>query len=103
MKHNQFKHIINSILKELCKQHELTMSGVDLTNNKKIIYIYNKQWQCLASINLWMNEQRITVEASTDVTKVAGLCNKNVHCDCTYLEFQKVYNMLVTLFESISE
>lgn len=98
MKHNQFKHIINSILKELCKEHELIMSGVDLTNNTKIIYIYNKHWNCLASINLWMNENRITVEASTDVSKIAGIRNKPLQCDCTYLGFDKVYNMFKTLF-----
>lgn len=100
MKHNQFKHIVNTIIKDKCNEHGFTMAGVDITNNQKYIYIYDDKWNCVISIRLWVNDTGISITASKDTTKVAGLCNRPFECECNYLEFNKAYQLLDSVFSN---
>ena len=99
MKHNQFKHIVNQMIKERCKEYAYTMAGVDITNNSKMIYIYDKMWNCRITLSLWLNEKRIDITGSLDISRTAGLCNNQFNCSCSYLEFNKIYDLLYNIFK----
>lgn len=103
MKHNQFKHIINKILKDKCKECKLTMAGVDISNSSKVIYIYDNDWNCKLTIKLWVNESKIHLTGSTDTTKMAGICNNEYDVNCSYLEFNRVYDVFNCMFSSLTE
>lgn len=101
MKHNQFKAIINKIIKDKCQEQELTLSGVDITNNEKYIYIYDKQWNCKLAIKLYINDKQIHLSATTDTSKPVGLANRQYDVTCSYLEFKQINNLLDNMFGTL--
>ncbi len=98
MKHNQFKHIVNKLIKDKCKEYNLTMAGVDITNNEKVIYIYNGEWNCVLTIGLWLDNKRIHISGSTNQEKVVSISNRTFDVVCGYMEFNKVYECLNDMF-----
>lgn len=103
MKHNQFKHIVNKLIKDKCKEYNLTMAGVDITNNEKVIYIYNDKWNCLCSIGLWLDNHKIHISGSVSTEKVVSVSNRQFNCVCSYMEFNKVYECLNDMFVLCTE
>ena len=101
MKHNQFKAIINKLLKDKCQEQGLTLSGVDITNNEKHIYIYDKSWNCKIAIRLWINDKQIHLSATTDMSKPVGLANRQFDVTCSYTEFWQLNDVLNTMFGSL--
>lgn len=101
MKHNQFKHIVNKLIKENCTNYNLTMSGVDITNNEKVIYIYDGKWNCVLTIGLWLDDKRIHISGSTNRGKVVSISNRPFDIVCGYIEFHKVYECLNCMFQSL--
>ncbi len=103
MKHNQFKAIINKLLKDKCQEQGLTLSGVDVTNNQKYIYIYDKEWNCKLAVSLWINDTQIHLSATTNTSKPVGLANRTHDITCSYLEFNKIYRLIDEMFNNIKE
>lgn len=102
MKHNQFKHIVNQIIKEQCQVHNLRFSGVDINNNSKVIYVYDQEWKCVLTIKLWMNETEIHITGSTNTENVAGICNEQYRYEGSYLQFQTIFNGILLMFQQIT-
>lgn len=101
MKHNQFKHIVSKLIKDNCSTYNLTMAGVDITNNEKTIYIYDNKWNCLLTIALWLDDKRIHISGSKSHQKVVSISNRDFDVVCGYVEFHKVYECLDCMFQSL--
>jgi len=101
MKHNQFKAIINKMLKAKCEQKGLTLSGIDITNNQKYLYVYDAQWNCVLAISLWLNDNRIHLSGTTNMEKPFAISNRPYDVTCSYTEFNKVNELLEQMFSSL--
>ncbi len=103
MKHNQFKHIISKLIKDKCAEYNFKLGSVDRTSTDKVIYIYDSQYNCKLSIVLWVGTNEVHLSASSDKQKVAHPGNRTFDCRCSYLEFNKIYDMLNCMFEIIKD
>lgn len=91
MKNNQFKKQITNLIKEECASKDLKCVFVDASNSNRIGYIYDIEWKCMASLQLWFGVDSVSFRFNEGDEKMVNITQYTIQGTERYL---KVVNIL---------
>lgn len=101
MNNNQFKKVIRTKIEEEANGRQLICYYVDINNNTRIIYVYNKDFKIKGTINCYLNDRDCSIEYSLNKQKLVSICNYEMKFSGTYLELDKIFNSIETMIQAI--
>lgn len=100
---NGFKKIVKDIIEANCKEANLNVSIIDVSKQERLFYIFNKDWNCMATIQAYFMEKEMSIKGSLDISKIVGIANKPYEKRCNYLSFFDINNKIDEIFNGIKD
>lgn len=103
MKHNEFKTILKSEIKNECQLVDLQCVFIDISNNNRMIYIYDFDYKCYGTIGIWLNNDYASLSFSKNTEKPVNIVNKDCEIQVNYCKFEKCIEFIHDIFEQFDD
>ena len=101
MNNNQFKKVVRQFIEDECDNRQFKVYYIDLNSNKRIAYVYNKDFQIQTTIELWFSDKEVSIEYSLNKTRLVSLVNYDGKSTLSYMELDKIRIHISNIFYCI--
>lgn len=101
MKNNQFKKLIRIKFEAKAQKDNLHVHYVDISNNERMFYIYDKDYSSLGTINLFLNASGFHIKGSSSPSSVVKYDNILYEAKGSYLEIKKAFKVISDLIDYV--
>lgn len=104
MQNNQFKRLLRSKIEAVCKVNNLITVYVDISNNKRLFYVYTFDYQIRGQISMYLDNSKIHLCAlrakCNDTKNTISIANYDKEFEGSYL---RLHHAIEFITDFVSE
>ena len=101
MKNNQFKRVIREYIETCCEENNVIPVYVDISNNERVCYLYNKEYTPLGTLNMYLTNTDVRLRYSKNIDKVVSICHKDIDTNFSYLNLKQCLQCIDKMFKAV--